>query len=380
MSEQDLYQTLGIEKNSSDADIKKAYRKLAMKYHPDRNPDDSAAEQKFKSIQKAYAVLSDKQKRAAYDQFGHAGVNPQGGMGGGFNTGDAFNDIFGDVFGDIFGGGRGQARRSSAQRGSDLRYQVNLTLEQAVFGDKINVEIPSYNQCDSCTGSGAKEGTSATRCIKCDGRGAVRVQQGFFTLQQTCPECRGSGETIKDPCTICSGSGRKRTNRTIAIKIPAGVDNADRIRLSGEGEAGIKGGPSGDLYVDVTIKKHDIFEREGNHLICTIPISFGKAVLGGTVEVPTIDGAVNLSIPSETQSGKTFRLKGKGIKSYRENFFGDLYCTVQVETPVSLTDEQKEILRQFDRSVNDSNTDHRPNKKTWTDSVSDFFKLSLIHI
>ncbi len=374
MSEQDLYQTLGIEKNSSDADIKKAYRKLAMKYHPDRNPDDSAAEQKFKSIQKAYAVLSDKQKRAAYDQFGHAGVNPQGGMGGGFNTGDAFNDIFGDVFGDIFGGGRGQARRSSAQRGSDLRYQVNLTLEQAVFGDKINVEIPSYNQCDSCTGSGAKEGTSATRCIKCDGRGAVRVQQGFFTLQQTCPECRGSGETIKDPCTICSGSGRKRTNRTIAIKIPAGVDNADRIRLSGEGEAGIKGGPSGDLYVDVTIKKHDIFEREGNHLICTIPISFGKAVLGGTVEVPTIDGAVNLSIPSETQSGKTFRLKGKGIKSYRENFFGDLYCTVQVETPVSLTDEQKEILRQFDKSVNDSNTDHRPNKKTWTDSVSDFFK------
>ena len=374
MSEQDLYQTLGIEKNSSDADIKKAYRKLAMKYHPDRNPDDSAAEQKFKSIQKAYAVLSDKQKRAAYDQFGHAGVNPQGGMGGGFNTGDAFNDIFGDVFGDIFGGGRGQARRSSAQRGSDLRYQVILTVEQAVFGDKINVEIPSYNQCDSCTGSGAKEGTSATRCIKCDGRGAVRVQQGFFTLQQTCPECRGSGETIKDPCTICSGSGRKRTNRTIAIKIPAGVDNADRIRLSGEGEAGIKGGPSGDLYVDVTIKKHDIFEREGNHLICTIPISFGKAVLGGTLEVPTIDGAVNLSIPSETQSGKTFRLKGKGIKSYRENFFGDLYCTVQVETPVSLTDEQKEILRQFDRSVNDSNTDHRPNKKTWTDSVSDFFK------
>ena len=374
MSEQDLYQTLGIEKNSSDADIKKAYRKLAMKYHPDRNPDDSAAEQKFKSIQKAYAVLSDKQKRAAYDQFGHAGVNPQGGMGGGFNTGDAFNDIFGDVFGDIFGGGRGQARRSSAQRGSDLRYQVNLTLEQAVFGDKINVEIPSYNQCDSCTGSGAKEGTSATRCIKCDGRGAVRVQQGFFTLQQTCPECRGSGETIKDPCTICSGSGRKRTNRTIAIKIPAGIDNAERIRLPGEGEAGIKGGPSGDLYVDVTIKKHDIFEREGNHLICTIPISFGKAVLGGTVEVPTIDGAVNLSIPAETQSGKTFRLKGKGIKSYRENFFGDLYCTVQVETPVSLTDEQKEILRQFDRSVNDSNTDHRPNKKTWTDSVSDFFK------
>ena len=224
MSEQDLYQTLGIEKNSSDADIKKAYRKLAMKYHPDRNPGDSASEQKFKSIQKAYAILSDKQKRAAYDQFGHAGVNPQGGMGGGFNPGDAFNDIFGDVFGDIFGGGRGQTRRSSAQRGSDLRYEINLTLEQAVFGDKINVDIPSYNQCDICDGSGAKKGTTATRCVKCDGRGAVRVQQGFFTLQQTCPECRGSGETIKDPCLDCSGAGRKRSNRTIAIKIPPGVD------------------------------------------------------------------------------------------------------------------------------------------------------------
>tara|TARA_B100000085_G_scaffold125733_2_gene114394 strand:+ start:808 stop:1944 length:1137 start_codon:yes stop_codon:yes gene_type:complete len=374
MSEQDLYQTLGIEKNSSDADIKKAYRKLAMKYHPDRNPGDSASEQKFKSIQKAYAILSDKQKRAAYDQFGHAGVNPQGGMGGGFNPGDAFNDIFGDVFGDIFGGGRGQTRRSSAQRGSDLRYEINLTLEQAVFGDKINVDIPSYNQCNICNGSGAKKGTTATRCVKCDGRGAVRVQQGFFTLQQTCPECRGSGETIKDPCLDCSGAGRKRSNRTIAIKIPPGVDNADRIRLSGEGEAGVKGGPSGDLYVDVTVKKHEIFEREGNHLICTIPISFGKAVLGGVVEAPTIDGAVNLTIPAETQSGKTFRLKGKGIKSYRENFYGDLYCTVQVETPINLSDEQKEILRNFDYSINNSKTDHRPNKKSWTESVSDFFK------
>ena len=374
MSKRDYYEVLGVQKNASDSEIKKAYRKLAMKYHPDRNPGDSNAEQQFKSIQKAYAVLSDKQKRAAYDQFGHAGVNPQGGMGGGFNTGDAFNDIFGDVFGDIFGGGRGQARRSSAQRGSDLKYEINLTLEQAVFGDKINIDIPSYNHCDTCHGSGAKEGTSATRCVKCDGRGAVRVQQGFFTLQQTCPHCRGSGETIKDPCLDCSGSGRKRSNRTISIKIPAGVDNADRIRLSGEGEAGIKGGPSGDLYVDVLVKKHDIFDRDGNQLICTIPISFGKAVLGGNVEVPTIDGAVNLTIPSETQSGKTFRLKGKGIRSYRENVMGDLYCTVQVETPVSLTDEQKEMLRGFDDSINNSNTDHRPNKKSWTESVSQFFK------
>ena len=374
MSEQDLYQTLGVDKNASDADIKKAYRKLAMKYHPDRNPGDSNTEQKFKSIQKAYAVLSDNQKRTAYDQFGHAGINQQGGMGGGFNSGEAFNDIFGDVFGDIFGGGRGQGRRSSSQRGSDLRYEANLTLEQAVFGDKINIEIPSYNHCDPCNGSGAKAGTSAMRCTKCDGMGAVRVQQGFFTLQQTCPVCRGSGETIKDPCSDCSGSGRKRSKRTISIKIPAGVDNADRIRLSGEGEAGIKGGPSGDLYVDVIVKNHDVFDREGNHLICTIPISFGKAVLGGTVEVPTIDGAVNLTIPSETQSGKTFRLKGKGISSYRENVLGDLYCTVQVETPVSLNDEQKELLTRFDDSINSSNTEHRPNKKTWTDSVGDFFK------
>ena len=373
MSEEDLYQTVGVKKNSSDAEIKNAYRKLAMKHHPDRNLDDKSSEQKFQSIQKAYQILSDKQKRAAYDQFGHAGVNQQGGMGGGFNSGDSINDIFGDVFGDIFGGGRGQRQQSSAQRGSDLRYEINLKLEQAVFGDKINVDIPSYGQCNPCSGSGAKKGTTTTRCSKCDGRGAVRVQQGFFTLQQTCSDCRGSGEMIKDPCGQCSGSGRVKLNRTIAIKIPSGVDNGNRIRLPGEGEAGIKGGPSGDLYVDVSVEKHQIFDREGNHLICTIPISFGKAVLGGVVEVPTIDGAVNFTIPEETQSGKTFRLKGKGIKSYRENYFGDLYCTVQVETPISLTKEQKEIIKSFDQSINTSDTNHRPNKKSWTESVGDFF-------
>jgi len=370
MSEQDLYQTLGIEKNSSDADIKKAYRKLAMKYHPDRNPDDSAAEQKFKSIQKAYAVLSDKQKRAAYDQFGHAGVNPQGGMGGGFNTGDAFNDIFGDVFGDIFGGGRGQARRSSAQRGSDLRYQVNLTLEQAVFGDKINVEIPSYNQCDSCTGSGAKEGTSATRCIKCDGRGAVRVQQGFFTLQQTCPECRGSGETIKNPCTICSGSGRKRTNRTIAIKIPAGVDNADRIRLSGEGEAGARGGTQGDLYIFIDVSQHKIFERDGHNLFCRVPVSMARAALGGDIEVPTMDGGRSrVKVPPGSQSGRQMRLRSKGMPAIKSTQYGDMFIELAVETPVNLTARQKELLAEFE----DLSEDNNPETNSFFSSVKSFW-------
>ncbi len=274
MSKQDYYQTLGLQKNSSDAEIKKAYRKLAMKYHPDRNPDDKTAEMKFKEAKEAYEVLSDNQKRAAYDQFGHAGVNNQAGMGGGFNTGDAFNDIFGDMFGDIFGNARGQRRQSSAQRGADLRYELDLDLEQAVFGETIKINIPSLIGCDTCAGSGAKKGTQATRCLRCEGRGSVRVQQGFFTLQQTCPECRGAGQTIKDPCIDCSGSGRVQKERTISIKIPPGVDQDDRIRLSSEGEAGMKGGPPGDLYVDVNIRSHPIFKREGSNLFCEVPISF----------------------------------------------------------------------------------------------------------
>ena len=373
MSKQDYYQTLGLQKNSSDAEIKKAYRKLAMKYHPDRNPDDKTAEIKFKEAKEAYEVLSDNQKRAAYDQFGHAGVNNQAGMGGGFNTGDAFNDIFGDMFGDIFGNARGQRRLSSAQRGSDLRYELDLDLEQAVFGETIKINIPSLIGCDTCAGSGAKKGTQATRCLRCEGRGSVRVQQGFFTLQQTCPECRGVGQTIKDPCIDCSGSGRVQKERTISIKIPPGVDQDDRIRLSSEGEAGMKGGPPGDLYVDVNIRSHPIFKREGSNLFCEVPISFTKAALGGTVEVPTIDGAVNLTIPTETQSGEVFRLRGKGVQSYRDRVLGDLFCNIQIETPVNLNADQKNILKSFEESISKSKKEHRPNKNKWTESVKNFF-------
>ena len=373
MSKQDYYQTLGLQKNSSDAEIKKAYRKLAMKYHPDRNPDDKTAEIKFKEAKEAYEVLSDNQKRTAYDQFGHAGVNNQAGMGGGFNPGDAFNDIFGDMFGDIFGNARGQRRQSSAQRGADLRYELDLDLEQAVFGETIKINIPSLIGCDTCAGSGAKKGTQATRCLRCEGSGSVRVQQGFFTLQQTCPECRGAGQTIKDPCIDCSGSGRVQKERTISIKIPPGVDQDDRIRLSSEGEAGMKGGPPGDLYVDVNIRSHPIFKREGSNLFCEVPISFTKAALGGTVEVPTIDGAVNLTIPTETQSGEVFRLRGKGVQSYRDRVLGDLFCNIQIETPVNLNTDQKNILKSFEESISKSKKEHRPNKNKWTESVKNFF-------
>ena len=371
MSKQDFYQTLGIAKNSTDAEIKKAYRRQAMKHHPDRNPDNKASEQKFKEAKEAYEVLSDPQKRSTYDQFGHAGMN-QSGMGGGFNPGDSFNDIFGDMFGDIFGSRRGQ--RSNIQRGSDLRYNLTLDLEQAVFGDTIKIKIPSLTTCSPCKGSGAKTGTSRATCQKCDGRGNVRVQQGFFTLQQTCPACRGTGQTIPSPCADCNGSGRVQKNRTISIKIPSGVDNNDRIRLSNEGEAGINGGPAGDLYVDIAVREHSIFTREGSNLFCNVPTSYSTAVLGGVVKVPTIDGVVNLTIPSETQSGKVFRLKGKGITSYRDTRIGDLYCTLQIETPVNLDSEQKNLLKQFEESINSSSQNHRPHKSSWKKSVKQFFE------
>jgi len=371
MSKQDFYQTLGIAKNSTDAEIKKAYRRLAMKHHPDRNPGNATSEQKFKEAKEAYEALSDPQKRSTYDQFGHAGMNTQSGTGGGFNPGDSFNDIFGDMFGDIFGARRGQ--RSNTQRGSDLRYNLTLDLEQAVFGDTIKIKIPSLTACTPCKGSGAKAGTSVATCQKCEGRGNVRVQQGFFTLQQTCPACRGTGQSIPYPCADCNGSGRVQKNRTISIKIPSGVDNDDRIRLSNEGEAGINGGPSGDLYVDITVKEHSIFTREGSNLFCNVPTSYSTAVLGGVVKVPTIDGAVNLTIPSETQSGKVFRLRNKGITSYRDTRIGDLYCKLQIETPVNLNSKQKSLLKQFEESINISSKNHRPHKSSWKKSVKQFF-------
>ena len=372
MAKRDYYEVLGVSKGASEADLKKAYRRLAMKYHPDRNPDDAEAESKFKEAKEAFEVLNDSDKRAAYDQFGHAGVDAQAG-GAGFDPGSAFGDIFGDVFGDIFGGGR-RGGRSQVYRGADLRYELELTLEQAVFGDSINIDVPTQVECGRCKGSGAEPGTQPITCATCGGAGQVRMQQGFFSVQQTCPTCRGAGTTISDPCGECQGQGRKRQNKTLAVKVPAGVDDGDRIRLSGEGEAGRNGGPSGDLYVDILVKSHPIFDRDGRNLSCEVPISFATAVLGGSVEVPTLDGQVKLKIPVETQSGRLFRLRGKGVKSVRGGGPGDLFCQVQVETPVNLTAQQKELLKELDGSIEAGGSRHSPRARSWVDGVKRFFE------
>ena len=369
MSKRDYYEILGAEKSADAKEIKKAYRKQAMKFHPDRNPDDKEAEAKFKEATEAYEVLSDPQKRQAYDQYGHAGVDGQaGGFGGGNGN---FSDIFGDVFGDIFGGGRG-GQRNGPQRGSDLKYNLELTLEQAVKGAEVKIRVPTDVACKPCNGTGAKDGSKPVTCGTCHGQGQVRMQQGFFSVQQACPTCRGQGSIIKDPCNSCQGQGTVEETKTLNVKVPAGVDNGDRIRLSGEGEAGARGGPSGDLYVETHIKAHNIFERDGRNLYCDVPISIADAALGGEIEVPTLDGRVNLKIPAETQSGKLFRLRGKGVVPVRGGATGDLLCRVMVETPVKLNEEQKEILRQFQASLKGEK--HSPKKKSWFDNVKTFFE------
>jgi molecular chaperone DnaJ len=371
MSKRDYYEVLGLAKNASDAELKKAFKRLAMKHHPDRNPDDHTAEEKFKEAKEAYEVLSDPQKRAAYDQFGHAGVEGGVGGGGGFGAGGAnFSDIFGDVFGDIFGGGRGGGPR--ARRGADLRYNLDLSLEDAVHGTTVKIRVPSSIECKECSGSGARKGTTPSKCTTCDGIGQVRMQQGFFSLQQTCPNCRGTGEIISDPCPSCHGQGRVQEQKTLSVKVPPGVDNGDRIRLSGEGEAGDKGAPPGDLYVQISVKPHPIFERDESDLFCEVPISFVTATLGGELEVPTLEGRVKLKIPAETQSGKLFRLRNKGVKSVRGGPAGDLICRVAVETPVNLNSKQKELLKEFEASVS-SNNKHRPKESSWLDGVKKFF-------
>jgi len=373
MAKRDYYEVLGVQRGASADDVKKAYRRLAMKYHPDRNPNDPEAEAKFKEAKEAYEVLSDDGKRSAYDRFGHAGVGAAGGFGSnGFGGADAFSDIFGDVFGDIFG--TGPRSRTQMYRGADLRYELELTLEQAVTGDTVEIEIPSRTACGTCDGSGAAPGTQRVTCTTCGGHGSVRVQQGFFSIQQTCPACRGMGSRVEKPCPECSGAGTVRKIRTLSVKVPAGVDNGDRIRLSREGEAGRNGGPPGDLYVDIIVKPHPIFTRDGQDLSCEVPISFATAALGGTVDVPTLDGHVALKIPPETQSGKVFRLKGKGVRSVRAPGYGDLFCRVQVETPVNLTPEQKEALRRFDESISGGGDRHSPRARSWFDGVKSFFE------
>ena len=376
MSKRDFYEVLGVSKNASEADIKKAYRRLAMKYHPDRNAGEGAAEAelKFKEVKEAYEVLSDAQKRSAYDQFGHAGVDPSmGGGHGGFGGGNAnFSDIFGDVFGDIFGGGgRGGSR---VHRGADLRYNLQLSLEDAVAGTTVKIRVPTMVKCNVCSGSGAKKGSKPKTCDTCGGHGQVRMQQGFFSVQQTCPTCHGKGNVITDPCPACHGVGRVEQHKTLSVKVPPGVDTGDRIRLAGEGEAGENGGPAGDLYVQVQVKEHEIFSREDNHLFCEVPISFVTAALGGELEVPTLDGKVKLKIPAGTQSGKLFRMRGKGVKPVRGGPIGDLLCRVMVETPVNLTDKQKDLLRELDETMQGSGEKHSPHSTTWLDGVKKFFE------
>ncbi|HIF18098.1 MAG TPA: molecular chaperone DnaJ [Cycloclasticus sp.] len=370
MEKEDYYKTLEVARNASDREIKKAYRRLAMKHHPDRNTDNPDSEETFKVIQEAYAILSDEQKRAAYDQFGHAGVEQSMG-GGGHHGGDSFSDVFGDVFGDIFGGGGG-GRRSQVTRGADLRYNLDLSLEDAVFGLETKIKIPTSVSCGGCKGSGSKSGKSGV-CSTCGGHGQVRMQQGMFSVQQTCPTCRGSGSVIKDPCGKCRGTGKTKDQKTLAVKIPAGVDTGDRIRLGGEGEAGDHGGPSGDLYVQVNVRDHAIFTRDGANLYCDMPISFATATLGGELEVPTLTGKVKLKIPTETQTGKLFRLRGKGVKQVRGGATGDLMCRINVETPVNLTAEQKKLVGQLETSFRTGGTRHNPQENSWLDGVKSFF-------
>src|SRR5256714_470529 len=318
MTKRDYYKVLDVPKTATEAEIKKAYRRLAMKYHPDRNPDDREGEESFKEMKEACGVLPDPHKRATYDQDGHAGVEASargGGRGGGF-SGDTFSDIFGDVFGDIFGGAR-RGGRSQVFRGADLRYELQLELPQAVFGHQVEIEIPRLAECVVCHGSGAAKGSQPATCDTCGGAGQVRISQGFFQLQQTCPRCRGTGTIVRNPCDSCLGQGRVRRTRKLSEKVPAGVDNGDRVRLTGEGEAGRNGGPPGDLYVEVHVREHPIFERDGEHLSCEVPVSFATAALGGSVAVPTLEGDVQLKIPAETQSGRVFRLRDKGVKPVR---------------------------------------------------------------
>jgi molecular chaperone DnaJ len=371
MPKRDYYEILGVARNASEADLKKAFKRLAMKYHPDRNPGDKGAEEKFKEAKQAYDVLSDPKKRSAYDQFGHAGVEAAGGFGGpGDFGGGSFQDIFGDVFGDIFGGRGG--RRSG--RGSDLRYDLSLSLEDAVTGKDVKIRIPTLVDCQFCGGTGAKPGTSPKTCPTCRGAGQVRMQQGFFSIQQACPQCRGSGRVIEEACGHCRGRGRLQEEKTLSVKVPPGVDTGDRIRLAGEGERGEQGGTPGDLYVQIQVQEHPIFTREDSNLYCEVPIGFVVAALGGEMEVPTLDGKVSLKIPHGTQTGKMFRIRGKGVKPVRESTVGDLICRVVVETPVNLTERQKELLREFDESVQEGGSRHSPQSTSWLDGVKSFFE------
>ncbi len=369
MAKRDYYEVLGVNRDASEDVLKKAYRKLAMKHHPDRNPDNPKSEDHFKEAKEAYEVLSDQRKRAAYDSYGHAGVDASTGAGAGAG---GFADAFGDIFGDIFGGNR--QGRSNVFRGADLRYNLEITLEQAAHGFETKIRIPTMAQCETCKGSGAKPGTQPVTCTTCNGQGQVRMTQGFFSIQQTCSRCHGTGKMIPTPCGTCGGSGRVKQQKTLAVKIPSGVDEGDRVRLTGEGEPGVNGGPAGDLYVQVHIKEHAVFQRDHDDLHCEMPVSFATAALGGDVDIPTLEGSARIKVPAETQSGKTFRLRGKGIKGVRSHAPGDLFCHVLIETPVNLNERQKELLREFETITQTDAGRHNPRAKSWFDRVKEFFE------
>ncbi|MCX7270610.1 MAG: molecular chaperone DnaJ [Burkholderiales bacterium] len=376
-TKRDFYEVLGVPKNASEDEIKKSYRKLAMKFHPDRNQGDASAEVKFKEAKEAYEMLSDAEKRAAYDQFGHAGVDPNmrgpgGGAGAGFG---GFGESFGDIFGDIFGQARRQQGGGGRQvfRGNDLSYAMEVTLEEAAAGKESEIRIPSFDECDTCHGSGAKPGTSPKTCGTCQGQGVVQMRQGFFSVQQTCPHCRGTGKVVTDPCSPCHGQGKIKRQKTLEIKIPAGIDDGMRIRSTGNGEPGTNGGPPGDLYIEIRIQKHDVFQRDGDDLHCAVPISFTTAALGGEISVPTLSGEAAIDLPEGTQTGKQFRLRGKGVKGVRSSFPGDLYCHITVETPVKLTEHQRKLLKELDESLKKGGDKHSPSEAGWADKLKNLF-------
>ena len=374
MSKRDYYEVLGISRTCTEVEIKTAYRKMAMKYHPDRNQGDKAkeAEEKFKECKEAYEMLSDSQKRAAYDQYGHAGVDPnmRGGMGGeGFG---GFAESFGDIFGEMFGGGR-RGGGPQVYRGNDLSYAMDISLEEAANGKNAQIKIPSWDECDTCHGSGAKPGTQVKTCSTCHGSGTVQMRQGFFAVQQACPHCRGTGKVIPEPCTACHGQGKIKSQKTLEVNIPAGIDDGMRIRSVGNGEPGQNGGPPGDLYIEIRVRKHDVFERDGDDLHCEVPVSMVTAALGGEIEVPTLGGKAAIDIPEGTQTGKQFRLRGKGIKGVRASYPGDLYVHVVVETPVKLTEHQRKLLKELDESLKKGGAKHTPNNQSWADRLKNLF-------
>ena len=370
-NKRDYYEVLGVSRDSSEQEIKKAYRRLAMKHHPDRNPDDAKAEEKFKEASEAAEVLMDAEKRSAYDQFGHAGL--EGNMGGGFGGGNGnFGSIFEDVFGDIFSGGGGRGGRSQVHRGSDLKYILDLDLEAAVKGTNPKIKIPTQVECNECLGSGAKRGSAPTECVQCAGMGQVTARQGFFSIQQTCPDCRGRGTMISSPCSDCQGNGTVQKTKTLQVKVPAGVDDGDQIRLAGEGQ-GSTTGNSGDLYVQIRIRQHPIFSRDGDNLYCEMPVSVAMSALGGEIEIPTLNGRAQLKIPSESQSERVFRLRSKGVRNVRSGEVGDLYCKIKLEIPVNLSRKQKDILREFDRALKEGGERHTPRESSWSDRLKSFF-------